>query len=62
LQVSEKERHANLESTFKEIATMIACVNPETNRAYPVTIIEKAIKVSFESFNESSLVIQIFYL
>lgn len=46
LQVSEKERHANLESTFKEIATMVAdkCVNPETNRAYPVTIIEKAMK------------------
>ncbi|KAG5671955.1 hypothetical protein PVAND_002121 [Polypedilum vanderplanki] len=46
LQVSEKERHANLESTFKEIATMVSdkCVNPETNRAYPVTIIEKAMK------------------
>jgi ribosome maturation protein SDO1 len=46
LQVSEKERHANLESMFKEIATMCAdkCVNPETNRPYPVTIIEKAMK------------------
>lgn len=46
LQVSEKERHATLESTFKEIATMVSdkCVNPETNRAYPVTIIEKAMK------------------
>jgi len=46
LQVSEKERHANLDSTFKEIATMCAdkCVNPETNRPYPVTIIEKAMK------------------
>lgn len=46
LQVSEKERHSNLESTFKEISTMVAdkCVNPETNRAYPVTIIEKAMK------------------
>lgn len=46
LQVSEKERHSTLESTFKEIATMVAekCVNPETNRAYPVTIIEKAMK------------------
>lgn len=46
LQVSEKERHANLESTFKEIATLVAdkCVNPETNRPYPVTIIEKSIK------------------
>jgi ribosome maturation protein SDO1 len=46
LQVSEKERHANLDSTFKEIATMVSdkCVNPETNRAYPVTIIEKGMK------------------
>lgn len=46
LQVSEKERHANLDSTFREIATMCAdkCVNPETNRPYPVTIIEKAMK------------------
>lgn len=51
LQVSEKERHSNLESTFKEIATMVAdkCVNPETNRAYPVTIIEKAMKDSHYS-------------
>lgn len=48
LQVSEKERHANLESMFKEIATLVAekCVNPETNRPYPVTIIEKAMKDS----------------
>lgn len=51
LQVSEKERHANLESTFKEIATMVAekCVNPDTNRPYPVTIIEKAMKDSHYS-------------
>lgn len=48
LQVSDKERHANLEATFKEIATLVAdkCVNPETNRPYPVTIIEKAMKDS----------------
>lgn len=46
LQVSEKERSSNLDSQFKEIATMVAdkCVNPETNRPYPVTIIEKAMK------------------
>jgi ribosome maturation protein SDO1 len=31
---------------FKEIATLVSekCVNPETNRPYPVTIIEKAMK------------------
>lgn len=46
LQVSEKERSATLESTFKEIATMVAdkTVNPETNRPYPVTIVEKSMK------------------
>lgn len=51
LQVSEKERHATLDSTFKEIATMVAdkTVNPETNRPYPVTIIEKSMKDSHYS-------------
>ena len=44
LQVSEKERHANLESMFRDIATIVSdmCVNPETNRPYPVTMIERA--------------------
>lgn len=44
LQISEKERHANLESMFREIATVVAdkCVNPETNRPYPVAMIERA--------------------
>jgi ribosome maturation protein SDO1 len=46
LQVSDKERHAQLESMFKEIATTVAdkCVNPETKRPYPVSIIEKSMK------------------
>lgn len=46
LQVSEKERHANLESMYRDIATIVAdkCVNPETNRPYTVTMIEKAMK------------------
>lgn len=46
LQVSEKERHAQLESMFRDIATIVSekCVNPETNRPYPVTLIEKAMK------------------
>lgn len=45
LQVSEKERSNQLETSFKEIATTVAnmCVNPETKRPYPVTIIEKAL-------------------
>ncbi|XP_041348250.1 ribosome maturation protein SBDS-like [Gigantopelta aegis] len=46
VQVSEKERHAQLESMFRDIATIIAdkCVNPETNRPYTVTLIEKAMR------------------
>lgn len=46
LQVSEKERHCQLESNYRDIATVVAdmCVNPETKRPYPVTIIEKSMK------------------
>lgn len=46
LQVSEKERHSQLESMFRDIATIVAdkCVNPETNRPYTVTLIERAMK------------------
>jgi len=45
LQVSEKERTVQLESSYKDIATTVAdmCVNPETKRPYPVGIIEKAL-------------------
>ncbi|GAV05668.1 hypothetical protein RvY_15763 [Ramazzottius varieornatus] len=46
LQVSDKERAGQLESTLKEIATIVAekCVNPDTKRPYPVTMIEKGMK------------------
>lgn len=46
LQVSEKERHVQQDSMLKEIATMVSdkCVNPESKRPYPVTMIEKAMK------------------
>lgn len=46
LQVSEKERQTELAATFKEIATNVAekCVDPETKRPYPVSMIEKAMK------------------
>lgn len=45
-QVSEKERHTQLESMYRDIATIVAekCVNPENNRPHPVTLIEKAMK------------------
>lgn len=46
LQVTQKEREVQLEAMFRDIATIVAdkCVNPETNRPYPVTMIEKAMK------------------
>merc|ERR1712117_782040 len=46
LQVSDKERQAQNEALFKEVATQVAekCVNPETKRPYPVSMIEKAMK------------------
>lgn len=46
LQVSEKERQTEMSAMLKEIATNVAekCVDPETKRPYPVTMIEKAMK------------------
>lgn len=45
LQVSDGERDHMLESTFKDVATMISemCVNPSTQRPYPVSTIEQAL-------------------
>jgi len=46
LQVSDKERHSQLDQLFKDIATTVCdkCLNPELKRPYPVTMIEKAMK------------------
>ena len=46
LQVSEKERSQQLESMFRDIATIVAdkCVNPDTKRPYTVGLIERAMK------------------
>ncbi|XP_037337351.1 ribosome maturation protein SBDS [Pungitius pungitius] len=46
LQVSDKERHSQLETMFRDIATIVAekCVNPETKRPYTVSLIEGAMK------------------
>jgi len=43
LQVGEKERAQDLENLWKEIANQVAekCVDPETQRPYPVGMIEK---------------------
>lgn len=53
LQVSDKERHSQIDSLFKDIATTVAdkCVNPETKRPYPVSIIDKAMKDIHYSVN-----------
>ncbi|PPQ67369.1 hypothetical protein CVT25_005948 [Psilocybe cyanescens] len=44
VQVGEKERDHDLETLRKEIATLVAekCVDPSTQRPYPVGMIEKA--------------------
>jgi len=46
LQVSERERAATLESTFRDVATLVSdmCVNPDTRRPYPTTLIERALR------------------
>ncbi|GBP80896.1 Ribosome maturation protein SBDS [Eumeta japonica] len=46
LQVSDKERQSQIDSLFKDIATTVAdkCINSETKRPFPVSIIEKAMK------------------
>jgi len=46
VQVSEKERQLLLESTFKDIATVVAekCVNSETKRPLTVGIVERAMR------------------
>uniref|UniRef100_A0A183DVI9 SBDS_C domain-containing protein n=1 Tax=Gongylonema pulchrum TaxID=637853 RepID=A0A183DVI9_9BILA len=46
LQVSEKERHAQAEASFTEVANLVSsmCVNPDTKRPYSTKVIEKALQ------------------
>lgn len=46
LQVSDKERQAQSEAMFKDIATIVSdkCVSADTKRPIPVSLIEKAMK------------------
>ncbi|ETV92665.1 SBDS family rRNA metabolism protein [Aphanomyces invadans] len=46
LQVSDGERAAFNQSLFQEIATIVVekCVNPESNRPYPFSVIERVMK------------------
>ncbi|KAJ2706700.1 hypothetical protein H4R19_004980 [Coemansia spiralis] len=43
-QVSDKERHHQLDNMFRDIATVVVemCINPSTQQPYTVTMIEKA--------------------
>lgn len=53
LQVSDKERQAQLETMFRDIATIVSekCINPETRRPYTVNLIERAMKDIHYSVN-----------
>jgi len=44
--VSDRERQNQLDSTFRDIATIVAdkCVNPDSKRPYPVGVIEHAMR------------------
>lgn len=46
LQISDRERQSQLDSTFRDIATIVAdkCVNPDSKRPYTVGVIERAMK------------------
>ncbi|KAF1334767.1 Sbds family rrna metabolism protein, partial [Globisporangium splendens] len=46
LQVSEGERKAQVENLYRDIATIVAdkCVNPNSNRPYPFSVIERLMK------------------
>lgn len=45
-QVSEKERKVQYDALFKDVASVLVekCVNPETNRPYTNTMLERALK------------------
>lgn len=56
LQVSDKERQVQSDSSFKEVVNLIAnmCVNPDTKRPYSAAVIEKALKDAHFSHKASS--------
>ncbi|KAJ3241098.1 hypothetical protein HDU81_001884 [Chytriomyces hyalinus] len=60
LQVGEKERSAQTETMAKEIATIVSqkCINPQTKRPYPVTMIEKSMADLHFSINTNKSVKQ----
>ncbi len=45
-QVSDKERKVELDTLFRDVASIISekCVNPDTNRPYTISMIERSLK------------------
>ncbi|KAJ2161704.1 hypothetical protein GGF46_001297 [Coemansia sp. RSA 552] len=52
-QVSDKERHHQLDNMYRDIATVVVemCINPETKQQYTVTMVEKAMADIHYSIN-----------
>jgi hypothetical protein len=44
--VSDKERKVELDTRFRDVASVLSekCVNPESNRPYTVSMVERALK------------------
>lgn len=44
--MSDKERKIDFDNLFKDVASVLAekCVNPNTNRPYTITMLERALK------------------
>jgi ribosome maturation protein SDO1 len=45
-QVSDKERDLEIDSLFKDVASVLAekCVNPDTSRPYTISMLERALR------------------
>lgn len=46
LQVSDKERQLELDSLFKDVASVLSekCINPDNNKPYTISMLERALK------------------
>jgi len=46
LQVSDKERQLELDSLFKDVASVLSekCINPDNSKPYTISMLERALK------------------
>lgn len=46
VQVSDKERQLELDSLFKDVASVLSekCINPDNNKPYTISMLERALK------------------